>query len=932
MQQKIMFGAPDKTDKTNKIDKNGKFNPETTLFLIDGSSFLYRAYYGLKPMHTSKGETVQAVYSFCRMIRKLMTKFDAKYISIIWDSKGKTTRHEIFPGYKATRQAPPSDIFIQKDRILKIIESIGLSQVAIQGIEADDIIYSVGRDYVKNGFDVVVVTLDKDLGQMLDEHTFMYDAFKDVVTDVQNLEEKKGCKVSKLPFYFALLGDTSDNIPGVRGIGEKGALELVNQFDSLEQLYENLEIVPRTKVKKALEENKENAFLSLKLFLLRYVSTNIGKESLVFDPKDWVKAKEIFRELEFKSLLKDIEEDKQLSIAGVKETLEKLEKYDFKCITTEDELKELCYKIKNHSYFATDTETNGLRPLQCDCIGISICIKEGNSYYIPFGHNWDKSEYAQLTKEQVIKHLKPIFEDEKINKWMHNAKFDMLVLFNAGLPVKGLEFDSLIAARLVAKAWQKNGLKDLSMQYFGEPMLSFVEVVTANKYKDFSYVLPEMATKYAAADAHQTLKLVKILKKDLPEEGMQKIFQEIEFPLIEVLYEMEKTGIRVDASILKDLGVKVDKDLREIEEKIINLVGLENKDINLGSPKQVGQLLFEVLQLPTQKKSAKGTGYSTDYEVLVELSKLHIVPALILKHRELSKLKNTYIDALPEYINPKTGKIHTTFNQTDVATGRLSSSEPNLQNIPADSSEYGLVIRQAFIPDQGEVFLSADYSQIELRVLAYLSGDKNLINAFLQDRDIHAETAAALFDVEFGAVTHEQRSVGKRINFSVLYGMTPFGLAKDLDISLSDAKKYIDKYFAQYPGVSKWMESVIEDCKHTGYVTTYWGRRRYVPEIHEKNKNLYELAKRVAINTTAQGTAADVMKKGMVILDKEFKKSNIGAQILLQIHDELIISVPEGNAKQAQDITKRVLESVVDWPVFLKITTRFGKSWKDVTK
>jgi len=909
--------------------KARKFDPEKTIFLIDGSSFLYRAYYGMRPLHTSKGEPVQAVYSFCRMIRKLISKFGAKYVALVWDSKGKTTRHEMFEEYKATRQAAPSDLFDQKDRIVDISDKIGLLQVAQQGIEADDIIYSVAKDYRKKGYDIVVVTLDKDMGQMLDEHTYMYDAFRDVLIDVPKFEEKMGFEVEKLPFYFALLGDASDNIPGVRGVGKKGALELVNQFDSLKDLYDNLDKVPRPRAKKALEANKKNAFLSKELFLLQFTKTGVTKDDLVFDAQNWIHARDIFQELEFKSLLKEIDKDKQLSAVVVKEKIKKLEKYNFVCVTTEKELKELCYKLKNSRAFALDTETDGLGPLESNCIGMSFCVKEGESFYVPFAHLIDSE---QVTKKQVINYLGPILEDKKNGKYLHNAKFDMLVLYHMGIELKGLVFDSLIAARLVSKESRRNGLKSLSIKYFDEPMLTFDEVVKANKYENLSYVPLELATLYAAADAHQTLKLTKVLKKELKQEKMQKLYDQIEFPLIEILYEMEKAGIFVDAAKLKKLGKKVKKSLLTIEEKIIGLVGIKYAGINLSSPKQVQELLFDHLKLPTQKKSAKGTGYSTDQEVLKILSDMHPVPGLILRYRELSKLKNTYIDALPEYINSNTGRIHTTFNQTGVATGRLSSSDPNLQNIPADASEFGLQIREAFLPKRGNIFLSADYSQIELRVLAHLSGDKNLITAFLEYRDIHAETASKLFDVSFDKVTHEQRQIGKRINFSILYGMTPYGLSKDLGIKVSEAKNYIDTYFAQYPKVSQWMESVIEETKKNGYVTTLWGRRRYIPGIYEKNKTLYELAKRVAVNTKAQGTAAEIMKKGMIDLDLAFKKKKLNAQMLLQIHDELLITVPKKQKAETQKVVQKVLEGVVDWKVPLEVSLRFGASWKEVTK
>jgi len=911
------------------MPKKLKFDPKKTVFLIDGSSFLYRAYYGVRPLHTSKGEPVHAVYSFYRMIRKLMSRFDSKYIAIVWDSKGKTTRHEMYEDYKATRQPAPTDIFDQKDRIFQIADKIDLCQVQQSGIEADDLIFSIAKDLKKEDFSVVVFTSDKDMGQMLDEKVFMFDAFKDILIDTQTFSDKMGFGVEKLPFYFSLLGDTSDNIPGVRGIGKKGALELVNQFDSLADLYSNLDKVARPRVKNALKANKDNAFLSEKLFLLQYHKTGVKKKDLEFDPKNWIKAKPIFQELEFKSMLKELEKDKLFISESIKNKLDQLKKYKFHTVVTTQQLKDLCSQIKEKKLFALDTETFGLRPLQDECIGISVCLKAGEAFYIPFGHETNE---PQLTKDEVINHLKPVLESSIYKKILHNAKFDMLVLSNMGIELAGLEFDSLIAARLLAKDWQRSSLKELSIHYLDEPMLTFQEVVKANKYKDFSQVPLELATYYSASDSHQTFKITKILKKLLQKEKLLKPYNEIEFPLINILFKMEREGIYLDKNKLEILHKKVLQELDIIGEQIIGLVGKEYEGINLNSPKQVEELLFLYLKLPTQKKSAKGTGYSTDQSVLSTLAKMHPIPGLILKNRELTKLKNTYLEALPTYINPKTGRIHTTFNQTVVATGRLASSDPNLQNIPTDSSGYGLEIRSAFLPKKGNLFLSADYSQIELRVLAHLSGDKSLIDAFLKGHDIHAQTASKLFDVPLDMVKAAQRKIGKRINFSILYGLTPYGLSKDLGISLSEAKHYITTYFEQYPVVSQWMETVIDETKKHGYVTTYWGRRRYVPGIYEDNKIFYELARRVAINTKAQGTAAEIMKKGMIDLDKAFEKNNIEAQILLQIHDELLISVPESQKDKVEKITKDVLESVVKWKVPLEVNTKIGPSWKEITK
>lgn len=903
-----------------KLSKN-------TVFLIDGSSFLYRAYYSLRPLHTSKGVPVQAVYSFCRMIKKLIDKFKVENVVLVWDSRGKTTRHEMYESYKATRQAPPSDLFEQKEYIVKFADMIGMRQAATKGIEADDIMYSIGIERKKEGQSVCVITGDKDMAQMLDDQTVIYDPFKDIIIDTNYFVEKNKFPVEKLPFFYAILGDASDNIPGVKGIGEKGALELVTQFASLDDVYEHLDRVHKPKMRTLLQEQKDNAFLSQKLFLLQYHPSGLSSEEIKFCKTNWAQALPLFEELEFKSLIKEVHQEQGMQTSFIEAKIDGLKSYDFRLVTSQEELKELLRDLKQHKVFAVDTETTGLDTTTADLVGVSIAWQEGVSYYIPCGH---RVEGPQLTHEEVVSALKPILEDPIYKKYMHSAKFDELVFKTAGINVQGLVFDTIIAARLIAKDWQKISLKTLSEYYLGEPMLSYDEVVKANKYKNFSYVPLGLATQYAAADAHQTLRLKKIFEHELRKEKLYELFENVEMPLIHVLYDMEVEGIPCDKAILEKLNKEVSAELATLEKQILGFVGHEYQEINLNSPKQIGELLFDHLKLPPQKKSGSGESYSTDVDVLRELSTLHPVPGLIIKYRELTKLKSTYIEALPDYID-KDGRIHTSFNQTAVATGRLASSDPNLQNIPTGGG-FGGEIRAAFKPKPGHVFLSADYSQIELRVLAQVSQDKNLMNAFLGGHDVHAETAALLFDEPLNRVTNEQRQIGKRINFSILYGLTPFGLSQDLGIPFKDAKLYIEKYFAQYPGVSVWMESTVDDCKKKGYVSTWWGRRRYVPGIYEKNKSLYELAKRVAINTVAQGTAADIMKIGMIQLDKALKEQKLDAQMVLQIHDELLISVKTEQAEQVQILVKQILENVVSWSIPLQVTTRIGDSWKEVSK
>ena len=904
------------------------FDPKKTLFLIDGSSFLYRAYYGTRPLHTKTGIPVQAVYSFCRMIKKLIDTFKPEYMVVVWDSKGKTTRHEMFPEYKAQRQAPPSDLFEQKALIVEFADAIGMPQIATVGIEADDIMFSLGQEAKKVGMHTVLITSDKDMGQMLDTDTTMFDPFKDAFIDVPAFKEKMGFGPEKLPFYFALLGDASDNIPGVKGIGQKGATDLTKQFASLEDLYKQLDKVGKEKMRQALQTNKENAFLSYKLFLLQYHPTNKELSEIVFDGSKWPQARPIFEKLEFSSLLKGMQAADLQQQGIFPEVAQKMANYNFITITTPAQLQELCTAIKQKRAVALDTETDGVYVMNAQCIGISACVQEGTAYYIPLAHQIDE---PQLSKDEVKATLGPMLADATIKKYFHNAKFDLIVLANAGLPVMGTAFDTLLAASLTNKEWQRIGLKYLSEQYFGEPMLSFKEVVSGD-YKTFAQVPLELATRYAAADAHQTWRLKPILQEKLQQEDMVELYNNLEFPFMPVLTELEMQGIICDAAQLETLNVEVTRDLQEIEKTIIDLVGDAFKDINLNSPRQVENLLFNELKLPPQKKSAKRTGYSTDNEVLQTLAQMHAVPEFIIRYRELFKLKSTYIESLPTYVNPTTGKIHSNFSQTLVATGRLSSSEPNLQNIPADGGGYGIEIRAAFKPEPGHVLMSADYSQIELRVLAYFSQDQNLLQAFSKQADIHSQTAALLFDVPLTAITQAQRQIGKRINFSILYGLTPYGLSQDLDISFTQAKDYIEKYFKQYAGVSAWMERIIFDAKRTGYVQTHWGRRRYVPAIYEKNKTLFDEAKRIAINTPVQGTAAEIMKIGMLNIAQELKKANLQARMILQIHDELLLTVPEHEVEQTQALIKKTLENVTQWNVPLVVNMRTGSTWKDVTK
>lgn len=897
-----------------------------TVFIIDGSSFLYRAYYSIRPLTTKAGIAVNAVYGFCRMIKKIIDTYKPNYLILVWDSKGKTVRHDIYPKYKESRQTIPSDLVCQKELIQEFADSIGLKQLAVPGVEADDLMYSLAQELKQEGCKSIFITSDKDMRQSVDDYITILDPFKEAILTKESIEQAQGFGIEKLPFYYAMLGDSSDNIPGVRGIGQKGAQKLVQQFHSLEDMYQNLNKIESERTRDLLVASKDLAFLSQELFLLRFQATYLTKDSVKFSIANWLNATPFFEKLEFKSLLpvpKIGETQKEEAKKEVKVDL--ANKYKLIPVTTAEQLNQIVNQIIECKEFAIDTECVGLIATQAELIGLSICFSPGCAYYIPFGH---KTASAQLSKSYVLSHLKKYLEDPKIKKILHHAKFDALVLKTENIELAGIAFDTMIAAGLLVDEFASKGLKNLSQKFLDEAMHSFKDLVGKNKYKDFSYVPVAIATEYAAADAHQTMALYNIFKKELQEKNLQNLFNNLEMPISEILTQMEWDGICPDNQKLDKIDLEVSKEIASLRSQILDLIGPEKADINLNSPKQLEDLLYNYLMLPATKKTSSRASFSTDQEVLKILSKIHPVPALIIKYREEFKIKTTYIDGLRESINKKTGRIHTTFNQVAVATGRLASSEPNLQNIPVDSHQ----IRSVFKPEQGNLFISADYSQIELRVLAYLSQDAALVKAFAENKDIHALTASKLFDVELNQVTSQMRQVGKRINFSILYGLTPFGLAKDLNISRSVAADYINKYMAQYPGVSAWMASIIEFAKAHGYVQTHWGRRRYIPGIYERNKTIYELSQRVAINTVAQGTAAEIVKLGMIALDKALKEHKLGAKMLLQIHDELILEVPECEIKQTQELVEKTLSSVVDWNIPMSVTTAVGANWQEVTK
>jgi DNA polymerase I len=904
-----------------------------TLFLFDGSYFLYRSYFALPPLYTTTGHPTQATFVFLRTLKKFIKDYDLQFLAIVWDSKGGSKQNkELHAEYKAHRPKPPNDLFVQKEDIINITNTMNICNISLDGYEADDLIGSIVKDTKQK---IIIVTADKDLCQLLiHDHVTIIDPSKNNIITAKSFEQEKGFAPEKIPFYFSLLGDASDNIPGVKGIGKKIALELVQQFESLDDVYKNLNKIEKNRAKTALENNKDDAFLSLKLFTLDYIKLDCKKNYCNFDKNSWNNALKIFEELEFNFFVKEINQDqKKPSASGPDHNLSIFEEeWKAHIVTTKRQLEEIIKNFVDKKIVALDTETTGIYPMIDKLVGISLAYNNKEAFYIPVGHE------DMFTKQLSLKTIRPIlqkiFSSKIITKVFHFAKFDQIILEQSGFTFEGKLFDTIIAANLFRNSKQKINLKDLSQFFLSEEMITFKKVL--GSYKNFGQIPVQQSFRYAAHDALQTFKLYHIFIKKLSIVNiLQKYFDKIEIPLHYVLIKMEKYGVLCKKELLDIFENTLNDQLEGVRKNIEDALikdgisdGLAN--INLNSPQQLEKLLFDTLNLPVIKKTKKKER-STDQEVLLKLSKQHIIPGLLLQHRELSKLLSTYVIGLRDLIHPETKRVHSSFSQTMTATGRLASSNPNMQNIPA-TTKYGVSIRKAFIPQKGYSFLSADYSQIELRILAHFSKDKNLIKSFKNDVDIHSQTAAELFDIPVEKVTKKQRQAGKKINFSIVYGLTPYGLSQDLEISTTEAKKYIDKYFAQYPGALKWMDKTIDEAMKNRYVESWKGKRRFVPELFDKNHTKQELGRRIAINTPIQSTAADIIKIAMIEIDKIFKKKKFSSKIILQLHDELLFETKDSEVEEISKVVYDIMTSVVDWEVRLDVNIRIGNDWEEVTK
>ncbi len=897
---------------TKLLQASGYF--EASLYLVDASSYMYRAYFAIRQnLSTSKGFPTKAIFGITNMLLKLLKEKNPKNIAVVWDAKGPTFRHELYDKYKANRPEMPDDLVVQIPWIRKIVDALGLCQLEKEGYEADDIIATIVK---KIDTSILIVSGDKDLVQLINDKVTIWDPMKDEILDINEVRRRFGIEPYQYLDVLALCGDSSDNIPGVPGIGIKTALKLIQEFGSIENLLANLDKVKQKKLRQRLQEAKESLPLWRRLVSLEEnVPLDISLELFKRKPFDLDLLKKLFTELEFNRLLKEL--------VGNSES--ELSKDSYKLITSKQDLLSLIELIKREKTLVIDTETTSELPMRAKLVGISICVNPPEAFYIPIAH---KNVEEQLDKDFVLSQLKKVLESPNIRKVGQNIKYDKIVLKRNSVDLIQIEGDTMVASYLLNPSRHHHNLDEISQEILGHTMLSYKEVIKnyAGRGKDFSYVPIDVARDYSCEDVHVTALVKKVLWERLKKAELWDLFQEVEVPLIDLLARMEMAGIMIDQQGLNKLHEEFSSRVLELEKKIKELAGV---DFNINSTRQLAEVLFEHLKLPQIKKTKKKTGYSTDVEVLKALSNYHELPKLVLEYRNLLKLNSTYVDGLRRMILPETGRVHTSFNQTVTATGRLSSSDPNLQNIPVRTEE-GRRIRALFIAAPGKVLISADYSQIDLRVLAHYSKDPTLLNAFRRNEDIHRKTAAEVFGVSPEFVTPEMRRVAKTVNFGIIYGMSAYGLAKELGIERHKAKEFIDKYFEKYPKVKEYMNWAINHAREKGYVTTILGRRRYIPDINSKSRHIREFAERTAINTPIQGSAADIIKLAMLRVDEALKREAIKADILLQVHDELVLECDESLCKSVCDIVKDNMENVIRLEVPLTVSVGWGKNWAEV--
>jgi DNA polymerase I len=882
------------------------------LYIIDGNSYVYRAYYAIKSLTNSKGFPTNAILGFTNMLLKIIREKKPEGLVVSFDSPAMTERHMMFEQYKANRKETPADLVQQLPHIRKVISALHIKVFEMPGYEADDIIGTIAKRAASEGSNVYIVTADKDMLQLVDDRVKVYDPMKDRILDKAYVIEKFGVGPERVTEYMALTGDASDNIPGVKGIGKKTAKDLLASFASIEELLEQPERIPREKLRSMITESRDMVLMSQKLATIdTAVPIDFDTTEFALLEPDWLALLSFFKEFEFTSLMKLLP-SKDVALAP--------ENRHYETVFSADTLRGIVASIK--SELAFDTEATGKNPLLDRLVGLSLCNDRRSACYVPMGHTQSLApEIVQLNKKVVFQVLSPVFLDSHITKIGHNLKYDILMLAGEGISVDGPLLDTMIAAYLLNPNKAGHSLDEVSFEYLSMRKKSFMEVL--KKRQSFADVTIDEATPYAAEDAALTFELKDLLFEKLKENGLESVYSMIEMPLIKVLVDMETAGIKIHEGLLDDMSKELATDIAAIEKRVYFLAG---EEFNINSPKQLSAILFAGLGLSPSRKTK--TGFSTAVDVLEELAESHELPREVLHYRSLTKLKSTYIDVLPGLVNTRTGRVHTSFNQTVTATGRLSSSDPNLQNIPV-KGDWGKRIRAAFVAEKGNLLLSADYSQVELRILAHLSNDQGLISAFNNNLDIHTRTAAELYGVSLENVTSDMRRTAKTVNFGVIYGISSFGLSETLNIGRKEAEQYIKQYFDRHPGVKDYIEQLIAETSKKGFVTTLFGRKRPVPELKNQNKNIRQLGERLAVNSPIQGTAADIIKLAMISIRERLRAESLQARMILQVHDELLFELPESELQEVERIVRAGMEKVIELSVPLKVDIGHGRNWAE---
>lgn len=889
-------------------------DPKHPFILVDGSSYLYRAFHALPPLLNSQGQPTGAAYGVINMLRKLINEYTPTYLVMVFDAKGKTFRNDLYPEYKANRAAMPNDLICQIEPLHALIKAMGVPLLVIEGVEADDVIGTLVRQAKQRQWHCLVSTGDKDFAQLVDSEVTLINTMNNTLLDEAGVVEKFGVTASQIIDYLALVGDTVDNVPGVSGVGPKTAVKWLQHYGSLDALIKDADNVSG-KVGESLRATLDYLPLAKKLVSIDCnVNLPITLDELNTKEQNKEALLQWLGKLEFKSWLKDLDGGVKIKAPTV------TAKYD--CILSWQDLDVWLDKLKKTKIFAIDTETDNLDVMRANIVGLSFAVSEYEAAYVPLAHQYDNVP-QQLPRDEVLQRIKPLLEDKTLTKIGHHIKYDINLFSRYGIIVQGFLMDTLLEG-FILSAGNRNDMDSLALKYLDYRTISYDDVTGKGaKRITFDKVALEQATAYAAEDADVTLRLHHYFYPRLQQQPvLLKVYETIEEPLITVIARMEQTGVLIDGEKLQQQSIAFEKQLQELEESTFKLSGTS---FNINSPKQLQEILFEKMGLPVLEKTPTGQA-STAESVLQELAHDFPLPKIILEYRSISKLKSTYTDTLPLQINPHTGRVHTSYHQVGAATGRLSSSNPNLQNIPTRSVE-GQRIRQAFIAPPGCVLLDADYSQIELRIMAHLSQDEGLCKAFADGIDIHSATAAEVFGVERDAVTSLQRRHAKAINFGLIYGMSAFGLARQLDVDNNTAKRYMDLYFERYPGVARYMEQTRLLAREQGYVETIWGRRLYLPDIQSKNKGLQRAAERAAINAPMQGSAADIIKQAMIRVDVAIAKDNIAARMIMQVHDELVLEVRKDHLTLAQPALRTAMEGVAQLIVPLIVDMGYGDNW-----